>query len=55
MLHAQALMACCNTNPHSCPDLKAANPGVYLGDGSTEYPEGVYPNFCLLHGNLCTK
>lgn len=48
-------MDCCNKDAAACPDLKAANPGVYLSDGSTDYPDNYYPNFCLYHGNLCTK
>ena len=51
----QAMMECCNTAPSACPALKKANPGVFQGDGSSTYPDNQVPNFCHLHGNLCTK
>ena len=49
------MMECCNTNPSYCPVLKAANPGVYLGDSSSAYPDEEYPNFCYLHGIACSR
>ena len=51
----QLFMKCCNTAASACPVLKAANPGVYLGDSSTSYPDDEYPDFCQLHGVACDR
>ena len=51
----QLLMECCNTATLACPTLKATYPGIYLGDSSTGYPDGDYPNFCYVHGVTCSR
>ena len=49
MLCLQFLLTCCNTVPGSCTSLKQTYPTLADGDNSTN------PNFCYIHGNVCTR
>lgn len=45
----QILIDCCNQDPTSCTVLKKKYPTLVDNDNSTN------PNFCYIHGNVCTR